>query len=257
MASLNPAQDLISPYHIHPTYNEWERSVIISLPAKNILGFIDGTISKPAIEDPLHQAFLDPTIARSVLYFETTRVVWKYLEERFGQTSGTQVYSLKQQNSDIGQGSDTISVFYTKLKMIWNELDAFYLMPICICTNCNCGVTRKMLKMNKKKHLDLFLMKLNPDYKIIKENLLLHHPLPTLSHAYSNYITIPDETKVMVKHRVYLISIPKLCKDMSCLAYFPSEKCYLRGPSLTRCLQLGSLKKGLYCLDTSLCKTSG
>ncbi|KAL2905207.1 Retrovirus-related Pol polyprotein from transposon RE1 [Bienertia sinuspersici] len=62
-----------------------------------------------------------------------------------------------------------------------------------------------------------------------------------------DYITIPDGTRVLVKYKELiklgieivlkdvlhvpnfkfnLISVPKLCKDIGCLAYFYGETCY-------------------------------
>lgn len=92
------------------SYNDWKRSVMIGLSAKNKLGFVDGSIPKPANTSPMYQAWdrinitiiswlmkvLDAIIGRSVLYFPTARAIWLNLEERFGQASGTQVYTLTQ-----------------------------------------------------------------------------------------------------------------------------------------------------------------
>ncbi|KAL2895195.1 Retrovirus-related Pol polyprotein from transposon RE1 [Bienertia sinuspersici] len=172
--NIDPAQDPSSPYYIHPSdsqyklvptifygsaYNDWKRSVMIGLSAKNKLGFIDGSIPKPLDNVVLAKAWercnntviswfiqvLHPIIARSILYFDTAREVWRNLEERFGQTLGTQIYSIPQQISELEQGNDSIS---------------------------------------EDEHLTHFLMKLNSDYKIVRDSLLLQQPLPTISHAY-------------------------------------------------------------------------
>lgn len=70
--NIDPAQDPSSPYYIHPSdsqyklvpnlfngsgYNDWKRSVIIGLSAKNKLGFIDGTIPKPKNNSSLFKAW--------------------------------------------------------------------------------------------------------------------------------------------------------------------------------------------------------
>lgn len=139
--SLNPT----SPFYIHPSdstsmqlvyeklsgsgYNDWKRSMLIGLSAKNKLPFITGTLTKPAVNSPTYKAWtrcnsmliswhlkvLDVTIAWSVLYFETTREIWLNLEERFGQTSGTQLLSIQQQIGDLEQGEDNIATFFTKI----------------------------------------------------------------------------------------------------------------------------------------------
>ncbi|XP_074378525.1 uncharacterized protein LOC141720068 [Apium graveolens] len=121
---VDPSQNPVSPYYIHPSdnpgmkllsfkfdgkgYGDWKRSMLISLAAKNKTGFVDGTISKPNVNDETYRAWdrrnnmmiswilgvLDQDIARSVLYFNTARDVWVNLEKRYGQSSGTMLFSL-------------------------------------------------------------------------------------------------------------------------------------------------------------------
>lgn len=85
------------------------------------------------------------------------------------------------------------------------------------------------------------------------------------------YITIPDGSKVLIKYvgvvhlnndlilrdvlyvpdfKFNLISIPKICKDLSCSVTFTDEECFLQSLSM-RPLHLGSFKHGLYYLEES------
>lgn len=103
---LDVSQDPTSPYYIHPSdnpgmrlvsdkfdgngYGDWKRSMIISLSAKNKLGFVDGSIVKPSAESVEFKAWgrcnsmliswilgvLDHNLDRSVLYFSTAREIW-------------------------------------------------------------------------------------------------------------------------------------------------------------------------------------
>lgn len=210
----DPSADPTSPYYIHPSdsqyklvpyqftgsgYNDWKRSVVISLSAKNKLVFVDGSISKPPSDSVLRKAWervnstliswfiqvLDAQIARSVLYFETAKEIWENLEERFGQTSGTQLFSLQQQISELQQSPNhNVSEFYTQIKMLWDELDAAYPLPTCTCNKCTCNVVGRIHKMQQEMRLTQFLMKLNPSFNIVRGNILLQKPLPPISHAY-------------------------------------------------------------------------
>ncbi|XP_074361132.1 uncharacterized protein LOC141701358 [Apium graveolens] len=115
--TTEPSQDPVSPYYIHLSvnpgmklvslkfdglnYGNWKRSMLISLTTKNKTGFVDGTIDKPNMTYDIYKAWdrcnnmmiswilgvLDEDIARSVLYFGTTRDIWLNLEERYGQSS--------------------------------------------------------------------------------------------------------------------------------------------------------------------------
>ncbi|XP_021725075.1 uncharacterized protein LOC110692383 [Chenopodium quinoa] len=145
MPFLDPSQDHISPFYLHPLdnpgmklvsekfngtgYGDWKRSMLISLSAKNKLGFVDGSIEKPTDSNFLRAGercnsmiiswilgVLDHNLARSVLYFGTAREIWVNLEERYGASSGTVLYALEQAINELEQGVDDISTFYTKIK---------------------------------------------------------------------------------------------------------------------------------------------
>lgn len=76
--------------------------MMISMSSKNKLDFVNGTLTKPDITDITYTAWmrcndmmiswllfnLDTNIAKSVMYFNTTREIWVDLEERFGFLSG-------------------------------------------------------------------------------------------------------------------------------------------------------------------------
>lgn len=47
---------------------------------------------------------------------------------------------------------------------------------------------------------------------------------------------------------MYLISNPKLCKDLQCLVTFTNDHCFLQSTSLHQML-LGSFKSGLHYLE--------
>ncbi|XP_057249208.1 uncharacterized protein LOC125496070 [Beta vulgaris subsp. vulgaris] len=198
-STQNSQNNPSSPYYIHPSdnpgmklisiqfngscYGDWKRSMLISLSAKNKIGFVNGTIPKPSSTDSLFNAWercnnmliswllgaLDQNIARSVLYFGTASEIWNNLEERYGQSSGTQLFSLKQSLNDLKQGQDSISAFYTKLKMLWDQLDSIDPIPICECTNCTCLITRKLLKSQQDRRLIEFMMSLMKDMKLSEE----------------------------------------------------------------------------------------
>ncbi|XP_057529877.1 uncharacterized protein LOC130808419 [Amaranthus tricolor] len=127
---------------------------------------------------------LDPIIARSVLHFDSASAIWSNLQERFGQTSGTQIYSNLQQLAEMQQGTDSISSFYTKMKILWDTQDATQPLPICNCTNCNCRLTQKILTLQEEQRTISFLMKLNPNFSHVRANILMQYHLPPISHAY-------------------------------------------------------------------------
>lgn len=134
--------------------------MMLTLSAKNKFGFVNGTIAKPDVSSLDYVAWercnnlviswllfnLDENIARSVLFLSTVSAIWKDLEEHFGFTSITQVYSLEQKLSEISQGSQSISEFYTHIKSVWDNIDEVNPLVYCSCGKCTCEVNNKILQ---------------------------------------------------------------------------------------------------------------
>lgn len=89
-------------------YCTWARSMKIALRAKTKLGFVDGTIKKPASNsedyaqwekaDSMVMAWIinsiDPILHGSISHAVTVRDVWMDLEECFAQTNVPRVHQL-------------------------------------------------------------------------------------------------------------------------------------------------------------------
>ena len=140
------------------------------LSAKNKLGFIDGTIKAQSTTDIkyllckrcndlviswiLHSIQFD--IARSVIFSDTAAAAWSDLHDRFSQGNDTRIYQIRQEIAECRQGSLSISVYYTKLKGLWDEL-ASYQEPIM----CSCDMLNKIVVIEEKENVIQFLMGLN------------------------------------------------------------------------------------------------
>ncbi|CAO2822842.1 unnamed protein product [Amaranthus hypochondriacus] len=93
----------------------------------------------------------------------------------------------------------SISEFFTKIKTLWDEFDAFYPIPICTCTatlNCTCDVSKKVFKMQQNNKVISFLMKLDKKYKQVRSNMLMMPDLPTAAQAYM--ILLQEETHLQL-----------------------------------------------------------
>ncbi|XP_049345084.1 uncharacterized protein LOC125809503 [Solanum verrucosum] len=118
-------------------YGGWKRSVLIALLTKNKLGFIDGTYQAPTIGSVNHKLWgrcndmviswllnsLSKEIAGSVLYSNSAKELWTDLENRFGQANGAKLYHLQRELNDLVQGSPDVVGYFTKIKLLWDELD--------------------------------------------------------------------------------------------------------------------------------------
>lgn len=206
--------DSSNVYYIHPSdasttqlvsvkfsdinYNNWKRLMMLTLSTKNKLGFVNGTIMMPEVTSSDFNAWerfnalvtswilfnLDETIARSVLFLKSARVMWKDLEDRFGCTSITELYSLEIQLAEVSQGSQSVSEFYTKIKTIWDSIDDISTFSVCACGKCTCDIGVKFQAKIQDQRLLQFLIKPNDKYSGVRAHIVMMQPLPSVSQAY-------------------------------------------------------------------------
>ncbi|XP_057538173.1 uncharacterized protein LOC130815703 [Amaranthus tricolor] len=167
--------------------------------------FVNGSQPKPSPTDPTYQAWircndivrgwilksLGPVIAKSVFFFKTAKEMWQNMEERYGQTSSTQLFAIQEEIATIQQENDDVAEFFAKIKVLWDELDEVCPLPTCECNRCTCNLTSKFLKILQDQRLMQFLMKLREEYRQTRSNIIMMHPLPNITQAYIPSL-IPD-----------------------------------------------------------------
>ncbi|XP_071708523.1 uncharacterized protein [Rutidosis leptorrhynchoides] len=183
--------DTNSPYYIHASdypkqmhvnetlndhnYPDWSQEMLNFFYAKNKVGFIDKSIPKPTPEsadymlwmrcDAMVKGWLttamEKEIRSSVKYANTASEIWEDLKERFGKVSAPRAYELKQTLSMTHQDGTSVSVYYTKLRSIWDEIDSILTVPKCICGLCTCNVGKNSVELKEKERLYDFLMGLD------------------------------------------------------------------------------------------------
>uniref|UniRef100_A0A803KXL5 Retrotransposon Copia-like N-terminal domain-containing protein n=1 Tax=Chenopodium quinoa TaxID=63459 RepID=A0A803KXL5_CHEQI len=213
-SNLPPNQDPASIYYIHPSdanaiqlvsykfngegFSSWKRSMLLTLSAKNKLGFVNGTISKPTAGTIEGKAWercndlvcslilynLDESIAKSVMFLKSAEEIWTDLDERFGYASMAQIYSLEQKLVDISQGDKSVSEFFTDIKSVWDEIEEAHPLPYCTCNNCTCNLTKKIFQRQQEKMVLQFMMKLNDQFATIRGNILMMQALPKVTEAF-------------------------------------------------------------------------
>ncbi|XP_074337540.1 uncharacterized protein LOC141674737 [Apium graveolens] len=172
--------------------------MMLTLSAKNKIGFVNGTIPEPESNDEDFKYWeryndlviswlifnLDENIVKSVLFLRTVREIWEDLEARFGYASLAQVYSLEQQLLEVNQGSDSVSEFFTKIKTLWDGLNDADPLPHCTCKLCTCHLTQRIQQKQHEHRLLQFMMKLNEHFSAVRANILMMHPIPSIHQAY-------------------------------------------------------------------------
>ncbi|XP_023745645.2 uncharacterized protein LOC111893794 [Lactuca sativa] len=202
---FNSAIDHSSPYEFigstdHPNFllintpfdgngfNSWKRSVIISLSAKNKLGWLLNSLSK--------------NITESVLFLQIASEIWNELNQRYEQSNGALLYQIQQQIFSISQGSEKISSYFTKLTKVWDELRLVQNFP-----PCSCESAVAIHKFLEEQCLIQLLMGLNDSYKIHRGQILMMKPLPNVSTAYSLIIQKEQQRGITNNSQIHLESI--------------------------------------------------
>ncbi|XP_019052724.1 PREDICTED: uncharacterized protein LOC109114487 [Nelumbo nucifera] len=149
--SDNPGMVLVTTLLNGDNYPIWKRAMTNALWAKNKIGFIDGTILKPDQTKPVEL------------------FAWK-------KCNSMELALLRQDNLSI-------SMYYMKMKAIWDELSTYIPVPVCTC--CTRGVMKDLVAKCEKGHIYQFLMGLNDRFNTVRSNNLGMEPLPYVSKAYA------------------------------------------------------------------------
>ena len=119
-------------------------------------------------------------IATSVVYANSAAPIWKDLQDRFSQSNGPQIFELKKALVSLSQGSLFVSQYFTKLKVIREELNTY--KPL---VTCSCGGVKPLQEYLQREHVMVFLMGLNDMYANVRGQILLIDPLPPISKVFS------------------------------------------------------------------------
>ncbi|XP_073304511.1 uncharacterized protein [Primulina huaijiensis] len=227
-------------------YSVWSRAMKIALHAKNKLGFINGTYSKPAPNSPtLYQwercnavvlSWIFSSVSKEIfcglVYASETSSVWADLKERFDKICGSRIYTIHRDIVRLSQGSVIISVYFSNLKQLWDELASLIASPSCDCPN-----SRTYVEHEQQQRLIQFLMGLNDSYSSDRSQILLMQQLPSVSHAYS--LVCPEEA-----HRNLLVFQP--IADAPTTAFYSSSSKYSETIKCDHCSVLGHTKNNCF-----------
>lgn len=182
-------------------YVTWSHSVTSALGAKNKLGFVNGTLIRPADDSDDLQKWIrndymvtvwlinsiDVSISESFVFTPSARDLWLEIKERYGQSNAPQLYDIHKNLMKIVQNDDSIVEYYNKLKKVWDQLHVLDPSPECTCgiiLKCSCGFVKKLKDAAQLKQLIQFIAGLNSSYDQAKINILSMDPLPPVNRVY-------------------------------------------------------------------------
>jgi transposase InsO family protein len=190
----SPGTHLVSQPLVGNNYHTWKRSMSMALSAKNKLGFIDGSLAKPAEDTSEYFAWdrcnnmvlswilnsVSQEISSSIIYIESAQEMWNDIKERFSQSNGPRIFQLQKAISALSQNNDSVSSYYTSLKGLWDELNNYRPLPL-----CSCGASRTVTEYQHREYIFQFLMGLNESFSHIRGQILLMDPLPQINKIFS------------------------------------------------------------------------
>ncbi|WMV19878.1 hypothetical protein MTR67_013263 [Solanum verrucosum] len=154
-------------------YTLWSKSLRLVLLGKNKLGFVDGTCTKNQYSGSLASlwdrcnaivlswigATVSPDLVSSIVYASDSKKVWDEFKERFDKSNLTRIYQLWKDIASLTQGTNSVTVYFSRMKDYWDEIDA--LVPT---AGCSCEASRPSIELLRNQRLLQFLMGLNESF---------------------------------------------------------------------------------------------
>ena len=196
----NPAASLVSLVLDATNYHSWSRSIITALSAKNKVEFVLGTHPCPPTSDPNYSAWVrcnnmvlswlvnsvSLPIRQSVIWMDIVVDVWNDLKTRYSQGDLSRIFDLQLEASSLNQNDLSVTDYFTKLRIIWDELDNFRPNPICLCQHKpSCSLASVISQRKCEDQAMQFLRGLNDQFSNIRSHVLLMEPIPPISKIFS------------------------------------------------------------------------
>jgi len=125
-------------------------------------------------------------IRQSIIWMDSAQNIWNDLKTRYSPGDLSRISDLQLEVASLNQGDLSVTEYFTKLRIIWDELDNFRPIPICTCSvKCSCLVNSIISQRKCDDHAMQFLRGLNDQYSNIRSHVLLMEPIPLISKIFS------------------------------------------------------------------------
>nr|XP_029145873.1 uncharacterized protein LOC114924754 [Arachis hypogaea] len=195
----NPGVSIVSVVLNTYNYNSWSRSMKRALRSKNKIGFIDGTLAKPIKNHPEFVAWnkcntyvvswinllLSSDIAQNVAWHESAVDLWQDLEYRYYHGDLFRIVELQEELYAMNQGDLNITKYHTKMKAVWEDIESFEPVPVCVScdVNCECGL-EVVRNYRKRNYAVRFLRGLNEQFSGVRSQIMLMKPFPAVNEMF-------------------------------------------------------------------------
>ncbi|PKI62384.1 hypothetical protein CRG98_017190 [Punica granatum] len=122
---------------------------------------------------------MDVSLQATVTYAVDAGSLWNDLKERYSEGNQSRVFQIKADICLLRQEGLSIREYYSKLKLLWDELE-IYLEH----SGCSCGAGAAMAVQRETEKCFQFLMGLTSEFNTIRSTILSIEPIPNLNKVY-------------------------------------------------------------------------
>jgi len=122
--------------------------------------------------------FVSLPIQQSIMWMDVSLDIWNDLKTIYFQGDLSRISDLQLEVASLNRGNLSVTEYFTKLRLIWDELDNFRPNAICTCSvKCSCFVGSIISQRKCEGHAMQFLRGLNDQYNNIRSHVLLMKPI--------------------------------------------------------------------------------
>lgn len=98
-------------------------------------------------------------MVEAFLNANSAKELWDEIHQHFDECNGPMIYQLQKEIKNLKQRNNTVAIYFTKVKKLWDEFNS--LMPIPV---CSCGTGKILVEIEMHNKLIQFLVGLNDSY---------------------------------------------------------------------------------------------
>ncbi|KAJ0082390.1 hypothetical protein Patl1_09946 [Pistacia atlantica] len=190
--------DTVESFHIRFTgknHSAWDFQFILFVKGKELWGHIDGSapappgveaLSKWEIKDARVMTWIlssvEPHLVLNLKPYKTAATMWNYFNMVYNQDNSAKRFQLEYEMANFTQGSLSIEEYFSGFQTLWADYsDIVY-------ANVPAAALSTVQAVHATSKRNQFLMKLQPDFEIVRSNLMYRRLVPSLDACLSELL---------------------------------------------------------------------
>ncbi|CAN1192891.1 hypothetical protein LINPERHAP2_LOCUS41754 [Linum perenne] len=146
---------------------------------------------------------LELDISESMIDNDNAYELWKDMKEKYGEADSVRIAQLKGLISECKQGTSSVTEYFNRLHTFWVEFVSFRPIPHCECGvgvhTGGCNTYTAVKRYQDDDHVIDFIIGLNSEFDMTKNQLLFMDPPPTLKVAFKYALKLERQLKPHLK----------------------------------------------------------